>query len=429
MPSREQAGSDLSRPNSDQDGQYDLDPDTAYAPLPTDLSAVVKQEFSFRNKPRDNYIVEQRLESDSDGDLIPSVTLGPIDRAGDGDYAPKSRVGAKKKRPTKPKKKKIETAQVSEDESVNADMQAYFDKKAPRVDEDGNDLFCICRRGDLGKWMIGCDGCDEWYHGECIEVSKAEEGLIDQYFCPRCQRDGAGTTVWKRKCRLKECRKPALDVPLPFIQQEDIVMSGTSETQTHSKYCSVDHGVEYFRRQVSQALVTKSHIKSMLLAASHVDEFRKIGDVAPSIEGEVSKRDAQRLAVMSEERERIYTELARLDKRSQCLKLMHDRATRVNAAIKARKEKEVCGLDERLNLQDEDLDTLLQSEEFTQSLLGSTTEKLCIVPAKKCVRHAGWFSIKLDGFNLEETLLRQRLAKLRAADQEIRLAAQRYSIT
>jgi len=29
----------------------------------------------------------------------------------------------------------------------------------------------LCRQGDNGKFMIQCDLCDEWYHGECVNVT------------------------------------------------------------------------------------------------------------------------------------------------------------------------------------------------------------------------------------------------------------------
>ena len=45
--------------------------------------------------------------------------------------------------------------------------------------------YCICRRPYEG-FMIGCDGCEEWYHGHCIGVSQAQGNRIDKYLCIRC---------------------------------------------------------------------------------------------------------------------------------------------------------------------------------------------------------------------------------------------------
>ena len=98
----------------------------------------------------------------------------------------------------------------------------------PGTNDDG-EVFCICRKGDNHTWMIACDGgCDEWYHGNCVNIRERDGDLIDKYVCPRCTRDNF-TTTWKRMCRRKACRKPArvLDVP-------------------PSKYCSPECGRKFF---------------------------------------------------------------------------------------------------------------------------------------------------------------------------------------
>ena len=45
--------------------------------------------------------------------------------------------------------------------------------------------YCICRRPYEG-FMIGCDNCEEWYHGPCVGVSQAQGTRIDKYVCVRC---------------------------------------------------------------------------------------------------------------------------------------------------------------------------------------------------------------------------------------------------
>ncbi|KAK9720889.1 CXXC zinc finger domain [Popillia japonica] len=65
--------------------------------------------------------------------------------------------------------------------------------------QDGQ-AYCICRSSDSSRFMIACDACEEWYHGDCIQISEKEAKLIKQYFCIRCtEEDSTLQTRWKTK--------------------------------------------------------------------------------------------------------------------------------------------------------------------------------------------------------------------------------------
>lgn len=52
--------------------------------------------------------------------------------------------------------------------------------------KDGK-LYCICRQPyDAKRFMIACDRCDEWFHGECISIDERDSEFIDLYFCDDC---------------------------------------------------------------------------------------------------------------------------------------------------------------------------------------------------------------------------------------------------
>lgn len=40
------------------------------------------------------------------------------------------------------------------------------------------------------RFYIGCDQCQDWFHGGCVGVTKAEADKMDVYICPNCQQAG-----------------------------------------------------------------------------------------------------------------------------------------------------------------------------------------------------------------------------------------------
>ncbi|XP_066255683.1 CXXC-type zinc finger protein 1-like isoform X2 [Euwallacea similis] len=65
--------------------------------------------------------------------------------------------------------------------------------------QDGQ-AYCICRSSDSSRFMIACDACEEWYHGDCIKISEKDAKMIKQYFCIRCRKeDPTLKTKWRTK--------------------------------------------------------------------------------------------------------------------------------------------------------------------------------------------------------------------------------------
>ncbi|XP_069987647.1 CXXC-type zinc finger protein 1 [Penaeus vannamei] len=48
-------------------------------------------------------------------------------------------------------------------------------------------VYCVCRTSDVSRFMIGCDKCEEWYHGDCINVTESEANKIKKFFCEKCR--------------------------------------------------------------------------------------------------------------------------------------------------------------------------------------------------------------------------------------------------
>ncbi|KYK58023.1 Set1 complex component spp1 [Drechmeria coniospora] len=104
-------------------------------------------------------------------------------------------------------------------------------------DDGGSDggPYCLCRGPDDHRWMICCEFCEDWFHGECIKMSKeVGEHLIERFVCPSCSSDNR-TTIYKKSCALTTCKKSAR----------------LSQGQP-SVFCSNEHAQSWWERLIGQ---------------------------------------------------------------------------------------------------------------------------------------------------------------------------------
>ncbi|XP_060530010.1 nucleosome-remodeling factor subunit NURF301 isoform X2 [Cylas formicarius] len=53
-------------------------------------------------------------------------------------------------------------------------------------------LYCLCQQPyDDSQFYICCDSCQDWFHGRCVGILQSEADNIDEYVCPRCQRNSS----------------------------------------------------------------------------------------------------------------------------------------------------------------------------------------------------------------------------------------------
>ena len=50
-------------------------------------------------------------------------------------------------------------------------------------------MYYVHEKDVLKKLFIisGCDNCEEWYHGDCVNVTEKEAKDIKRYYCKHCQ--------------------------------------------------------------------------------------------------------------------------------------------------------------------------------------------------------------------------------------------------
>lgn len=166
--------------------------------------------------------------------------------------------------------------------------------------ESGLEIYCICKKADEGDLMVGCDGCDDWFHFKCVHIPEKYRHLVSSYFCPYCQAGITGnaetdengnlilpTSIWKRKCRLTECWEPS---------------------QENSKYCSEDHGVQYMNALLGKFAVqgqdSQQLLRQMVLhSQDSIRKFKALGD-KEFIDKEIPLKDRN---------EKIYAEVIESD--------------------------------------------------------------------------------------------------------------------
>ncbi|CAF0765224.1 unnamed protein product [Adineta steineri] len=88
---------------------------------------------------------------------------------------------------------------LSIDDSDDDDGGDDGEKSDDNDDQTHRRLWCICQKPwDHSRLMLRCDSCANWYHGDCIGITKEQAKILemhtDQFICPLCQ-DVSHSTV------------------------------------------------------------------------------------------------------------------------------------------------------------------------------------------------------------------------------------------
>ena len=87
-----------------------------------------------------------------------------------------------------------------DEDDYEDDLGPVKPKKRRTVLKSDGPLYCSCQEPwNPRRPMIGCDGCDEWYHMTCVGIKKQDAESLPQWECPRCQQDRAEGRVPVKK--------------------------------------------------------------------------------------------------------------------------------------------------------------------------------------------------------------------------------------
>ncbi|KAM0562695.1 hypothetical protein ACHAPJ_001532 [Fusarium lateritium] len=288
-------------------------------------------------------------------------------------------------------------------------------EEGSEADESDNGPYCLCRGADDHRWMIFCENCEDWYHGECINLNKEiGESLIEKFICPLCTNDSL-TTLYKKTCALSGCRKAAR-----MAHEEPSV------------FCSNEHAQTWWERMVAKLpkgkgkggindqLAQDEFMALLSSGLSGIDEEGLWRLVKAPFSGEKpkvangteqdNKQDAS-MHLSGEEKEflenaaaarfHLAEETVLCHKMLTLLEFAHERR---QAAIKAGRFKEdICGYDQRLDTisardsfeafaKSPDGEAIFKASKL-EDPLGEGDEVRGMCERKRCKIHSGWYKM------------------------------------
>ncbi|XP_015261712.1 PREDICTED: CXXC-type zinc finger protein 1 isoform X3 [Gekko japonicus] len=89
------------------------------------------------------------------------------------------------------------------DEFSDPDLAALGEESKSENGENAP-VYCICRKPDINCFMIGCDHCNEWFHGHCINITEKMAKAIREWYCMQCRERDPSLEIRYRHKKSKE---------------------------------------------------------------------------------------------------------------------------------------------------------------------------------------------------------------------------------
>ncbi|XP_061470370.1 CXXC-type zinc finger protein 1 isoform X2 [Rhineura floridana] len=89
------------------------------------------------------------------------------------------------------------------DEFSDPDL-AVLGEESKSENGENAPVYCICRKPDINCFMIGCDHCNEWFHGHCINITEKMAKAIREWYCMQCRERDPSLEIRYRHKKSKE---------------------------------------------------------------------------------------------------------------------------------------------------------------------------------------------------------------------------------
>ncbi|KAF4985441.1 hypothetical protein FDECE_16554 [Fusarium decemcellulare] len=316
---------------------------------------------------------------------------------------------------------------------------------ASEGDESDNGPYCICRGPDDHRWMICCENCEDWFHGECININKdIGESLIEKFICPNCTNDSLAT-LYKKTCALAGCRKAAR-----LWQDEQSVFCSNEHAQTWWERMVAKLPKNKTKGGVNDQLVQEEFMALLGSGLSGLDEkglWRLVQ--APFSDDKAKGEDKDEKGNKDEESKHLTEEEEKYLENAAAARfhlaeetvLCHKMLTlldlaqgRRQAAIAAGKFKEdICGYDQRLDTisardafaafdKSPEGEIIFKTSKLEDPLgEGDTVRGMC--ERKRCKIHTGWYKMLSLGIKYQIREMASQAAEMGEEEKVVRQAA------
>ncbi|KAI0839591.1 hypothetical protein F5Y06DRAFT_265761 [Hypoxylon sp. FL0890] len=320
-----------------------------------------------------------------------------------------------------PKRARASKSKASSKKDASSTGPAGDAHDASSDDETDNGPYCICRGPDDHRWMISCDVCEDWFHGECVNLDKdIGEKLVERFVCPNCTDGKRNYTKYKKTCSLTGCKNPA--------------RLYTKSLKDRSVFCCNDHCDAWWTSMINTLptkaatekaieVLTQEDFVGLLISTSEQGGW-KLGDKPfgnmeglwsnglPTREGVLSDEEQAFLKNSAAERLALGNEIVQYKKMMQLIDWANHRR---QLAIEAGKfTKESCGYDWRLDTVSvrhqfgEWLETAEGQATFKAGKLDTpldpelqgdpATRGMC--EKKRCKPHNGWYKLLMGAVRI-----------------------------
>ena len=105
---------------------------------------------------------------------------------------------------------KVDNKEDEDSGGEQMDTSAVETNRQQKTDEP---VYCICRRPAGSGFMIFCEECKEWFHGECIGITRVKGGQISKYYCKDCRSEDPSLKVVYKPEKKKVVQETAQKKP------------------------------------------------------------------------------------------------------------------------------------------------------------------------------------------------------------------------